>query len=1064
MLAVTLLLAGCGGDAGGRAPDAAVPADAPVVPDAPAVPDAAVDATPDGAAPDGAPPDGSTPDGPPAYVPSSVELILADNAAGVIDDALAAYYVVLAQFSPARLPPAYYAAVPYWSPPSVTWLRAVRASYDQYTPQQQAAIDAMLSRPDQDGWLDFPAAMPVRPLLRDGTDETGCRSRFAHPAGGTPERHFFGAPDVTTAHFHIRGIVPTAADAAQQDIIAPRLQAALASPVPDVGGGPPVPFADYLDHVFEHYVTTLGMRDPTFALSAPLADGGRIPIDVALCDGPVNDIFAEPNEGWIFASLQAGFEDPDLRRVVIPHELFHLVQAMYDIPGGAGSDWPFEATAVAVEDQLAPDVRRWTGAYAGRNLFPYGVADAFDRLFQCPEEPIHSSAEGGRCIRAPARQRYSGAYSRFALVKFLERNHGFQIPTFWDDYEAAGGFPEGLIPAAQLGELQVALLGDPAAALFDPADRAAFFDPLRPFASPDLPASEPDRYTFRLDPLRAAASVADRVTPTDAFSSARTLPSLATGLAPVGMPLVAGGTHRLLLEVPAAQAAKGEPGVDVDALTLHLEVTGCTSCTLNVVAVDETGGAPGHTLASATSCGATAAPARALQRVACTIPAGTPIPRYLAVLVSNFGAAPVAYQAGLTLGQACVQDCIDHYAAALGAGACGAADLRATLAGGYCPYLCDGTPQSLAQPYCASADPSCQRRENLYGAAGVSTDTIASFVPVTTWPAVTCSDLDCSCAPRPVYVSGRIMVDTTNMHYGALWFQPGGARVELFPDPVGPESATTGVAGLGGDVIVVGGDVDTTGATPVPRAVYWLNDRAHVVALGPGGAGAVAVGGGKVYVGVTAPNGPVSSDAQYYVLGELSPHPLATNAYVSSITVVGGVVYAAGGCTGSSVPCYWKDSGGVVTETLLPNPSGLGSTQSIFVTPAGIVYVAGTQGPTGPGGYWASGGFHGLATLEGTSAGITVLGGDVLVSGTCGSDPYTQQVCLFTNGVRQLLPLPAGTTHCWAAPGLAVDGSDVYVAGFCLDAASNGQSYAWRNGVPLLLGAGLPTGIGTGAP
>ncbi|MFI5298476.1 MAG: hypothetical protein ACHREM_10280 [Polyangiales bacterium] len=1015
-----------------------------------------------------APPDTPS-DTPGTLSPSSVDLIGRDRTSGLLDEKMAAFYTLFAQFAPDRLPLAYQADRPSSSAPSVAAMRVARAHHDEYTPAQAAAIDAMLEEPHLPGWMDIPSDFPVHSFGAGAT--VGCRTQFKGlgTGGATPPSHFLGSPAIDTAHFRIRGIVQDPAFPSVAAAIADRLQKALDATVPDVGGSPVVPFRDYLDHTYDYFKDTLKMGDPS-GLAAPAADGGKIPIDVALCDSGDNDAYAEPNDGFIFASLQLAFEDADLRRVTLPHEIFHVFEAAYVVSSVSNDNaWPYEASAVAIEDLVAPGVRRWSGAFDKTPLLPSGFADAMDRSFKCPEEPVHSIHTGTCLNRAGPTQGYAGDYSRFVLLKFLMRNHGLALTTFWSNYEAYDGNPGSALSTQQLGEFQVAALGDPTSLFFDDGDRAAFFVASRPKDSMDLATDEPERYTFRLDPSVAEASVSDRFGPSQTLSLSATLKTLDSSASPVPP----GGTHRLLLEIPSSVAARVVAGSSADALSLHFEITGCDRCILNVVALDDAGGVPARTLAPSTTCGATSSLVGALKSVDCTIAAGAPVPRYLAVLLSNFGTSPAAYQVGVTLPQACLEQCVDHYATALGTTSCGGADLATRLLGGYCAFACEGAPQSLDVPYCTTADVTCDRRRALCAGGGVTETSLAAFVPIPTWPTIACSDLDCSCATQSVDVSVTVTYDWTNMYTGGVLFEGGSTpiRKELYPDTYGPTSTTSGVARLGADVIVVGSDSNASApAGQNWRAVYWANDASHVTALGFGNTAGISISNGKAYVGGGFLDSTATTfGAAYWVLGEPVPHSFSTvpGRNLLAIFADGGKVYGAGTCgvPGSPLaPCYWVDDGTTVTEQMLAAPVN-GEADAIFSTGADV-YVVGVQSRVGSvttSGYWKNGTFNLLAGLSGYyRVGITVVGTDVFVSGTCSATAPNTAACVFTNGVPKLLAMPVATVSCYTGSGLVVSGGDVYVPGTCGDSSGVPGAYYWKNGVPFALGAGTATGIALG--
>lgn len=712
---------------------------------------------------DVAPGDQAGPDSPTADIPdtdvvvnpsetSSEERIQEALEQGQLDQKRAALYELLAQFSPERLPPEYYSATPLGGLPSIVPMRIAKANLDLYSATERAAVEAMLASPDDPEWLVFPPDMVVQ---NAGAGGGTCRSAFVTPS---PSARVFDTP-IDTAHFRIKVVAPASATAADKTDLVKRLKAGLASNTPGVGGSGSVAFGDYLDKVYEYYLNFQGMKDPG-SLAGPAANGGRIPIYVALCDGQTNDAFAEPNDGYIFVSVGIGFEDATLRRVVLPHEIFHVFQNAYDIPA-TSRDWSWvgDASAVEAEDLVAPDVRRWSGAYASSPLLPAGFANPMDRSFQCPEEPLHTDYLGRCKHRTDSGKHYAGAYSKFVVFKFLIQNYGLRMGEFWTKLKAAGGDPRGLFDDQSIGQMQLALLGDLAGRnpYFDSGDRAAFFT--AGTTSVDLPASNPDRYTYRMDPGAYGKSVAYRIAPSMDSSLSQTLKRLDNSSQPIQP---GGGTQRILLEVPDAIASMppGSCGATF-AYLAYIEFTNCAQCTVNMVEVTPDGSGPGRSFDASADDADAMASSYSIPYKQWSVDEGNPVPRFLLAVITNHGSGAATFKAGLTVQTACTGDCMKEYESVIqglqcpelwcsdpcvDAGTCAQwhqncldsyKENLLTMPGTYCIYICHGNPY----PYKEESNPDCQRwLKPICDQSGVADckTSPSAFIPVPAWPTARC--------------------------------------------------------------------------------------------------------------------------------------------------------------------------------------------------------------------------------------------------------------------------------------------------------------------------------------
>ncbi|MGC4120049.1 MAG: hypothetical protein QM765_36815 [Myxococcales bacterium] len=688
--------------------------------------------------------------------PTSDELIDQALEEGKIDEKTAAFYQLLAQMAPRRLPLEYQAAVAVRGAPSSMPARTVAAHLEEYGTVEAAAARAMLATPEEPEWMVFPAELPARGI----SDPPGCTENFQADIGGV---RYLGSP-IETKHFMIRALLPGMQDVPGQEQLQRRIEAGLNADVPGVGGQGTVKFRDYLDQVFEYYAGVLSMRNPTTVLSQPLARGGRIPIYVATCDG--RNAAAEFPSGFIFTSVQVGFEDPEWRQIAIPHEMMHVFQDGYQAPKISNDfDWLYEATAVAVEDLVAPKIRRWSGVYANdKTLFPGGMP-AMDRSFRCPEEPIHSSRKGPCQGRGGSRvARYRGDYSKFALIKLYWRQYGLKLAGLWGQFKDNGGDPRGIFSESLLARYQLALLGDVQGETpyFDPEDRAAFtFDP---DVAPDFPPQRMNRYTYRTDVSRY--DEAWRLTPSADSSmltteGLRRLDSAALG------GVWPGGTHRLLIEFPP-QISDREPSKPSDyAAEVRFKIEGSDKVAFNVVAVVAQDGRPSTTFDASSTWAETSSTVSELTSEVYWVDTDDTAPKYLLVLISNLGDTPAQYKGSVNLVQACLKACGERYQQHLTNIGCPekwcASDCdteycqqvyqeclqtERTDAGkwalfGFCPFLCH--PQTGTDaPLPADAKPGCTdwTSEVCEAAGAGDCQTMwSAFVPLPSWPQVECEDI-----------------------------------------------------------------------------------------------------------------------------------------------------------------------------------------------------------------------------------------------------------------------------------------------------------------------------------
>ena len=679
------------------------------------------------------------------------EQIAQDLDDGTIDPKTAALYELLAQFSPLRLPAKYDVGRRFRGPPSVLPMLTAMAHLGEYGPVEKAAVQAMLASPEDPHWLVFPAEMPVRNFT-EGQDSS-CWQHYNVGEHGVGTSDFGSA--ISTGHFVIQPLAPSGFSVPGQPQLRERIEKAIRDGK----------LGDYLDSVYEKFKNDLKMKEPT-SLKWVAAHDGKVPIFVGACDGD-NQAFAHP-DGFIFVSVQAAFDDPTFRRVVIPHELFHLFEYAYtkaDYTDGSGTSqaWPYEAFAVAVEDLVAPDVRRWSGRFANSPLFDGGFP-AMNRSFQCPEEPLHSVHEG-RCkyrgaMPEPGAGWSRGDYGKFVLAKFLMRNKRLVPGDFWQKFAAANGNPQALVEETDAAEFQVALVGDPqgGSAYFDAGDRAAFF--LAGQSSCDYDTDNTRRYTYWLDPAKIIASKLLRATPTD--NSSRTVEAL-TRLDATPWPIMPWATHRLLVQVPREAAEGTDPYAGL--VHVYLKLTNASLFSPSVVTFGEAG-KPGRVFkADSVALGPLPDDHFLFLRGA-----DGPLPGFVLLLVSNFGGAPLSYKGAVNFPNACTTRCRAYYDDEIAMQGClqkwcwrncsepstaaGCQDaMRKCIQkidtsmsssaemeeGFFCGFLC-WPPKDLAEPLRVPCNMACKICWDLKicGTTPCDADTPAGFYPIRDWPPMDC--------------------------------------------------------------------------------------------------------------------------------------------------------------------------------------------------------------------------------------------------------------------------------------------------------------------------------------
>jgi hypothetical protein len=450
------------------------------------------------------------------------------HARGELDQRTVALYHLLSYVAPSQLPPEF-APGEVEPPADFSLIRQALAAYATYTPEQRATLDAFIA-PQGDGrFFNFAA----------GAGMPGC---FDAPRGA-----LVTANVVTTRHLDFRVILGVSATdptpQATADAFATLIASALAVPITNQGlVSGSFALSEYFDRVYEKYVE--------LGFTAPVAAGARVPVYVTNCEGFSEGGFAEPNTRRIFVSHKLSLLDPQLSKVVLPHEIFHLFELDAPDHPNAHYQWPFEAMAVAMEHLVSPGVMRWSGIPAPGTLLPKWFTP-MNRRFRCPEEPFHSN-NVGVCRRAatpasafPGRSGvlYAGSYSRFVYFLWLERRAGLSsLRSYWSNFANAGGDPRGTIEDQALADFELALLGDgPPLQSFKPDDRARF---TQAGSGLDQPVRARLRYTFAAEApfLQRGVGHAADTTPGSSVE-----PTLLDG---TDFPLQPGATWRVFVEEP----------------------------------------------------------------------------------------------------------------------------------------------------------------------------------------------------------------------------------------------------------------------------------------------------------------------------------------------------------------------------------------------------------------------------------------------------------------------------------------------------------------------------------
>lgn len=655
--------------------------------------------------------------------------------AGTIDEPTAALYGALAQLAPSQLPPQFQPQTTEVVAPSFGALVRAAAFVPDYTPAQRAVYDALTASPGTPQFRSFAAAES--------------RNCWEARLNGTTTTQL--VTQTTSLRFLVITNRTGADTAPALSVLAARLDAALESEV-TIDDGALKGRRKLKDH-FELAAATLGGWGftPPSALPAVAAAGGQVPVVVTDCTGTgFTENGGASATGEVYLSLPSAFEDAQLKKVILPHELAHLFTWTVTVRNPHDA-WPFEAIAVALEDELVRDVHRWTAVPKStpmRHL--YGP---MNRQFWCPEEPFHSNNHGP-CMDAwegfggkpfPGRvvNSYAGDYSRFVFFKWHLRRSGGQPPAlaaWWRRYEGARGDPRMLVSLDDLSAFN-----DDLTSLFEPGandafterDRALFIDP---FNQLDLEPGLRERYTFRFERERYASGLF-RIAPSQEASASE--PKQPDSQRFQQLPA---STHRLLIELPDLPFR----GIDARLASLVYEHTGPQAKLAFHYLVEGPGG-PSRLRLSAT-----------LPELLDAEPGWLPISptetasRFLLV-TSTVPPATAANKTrsrwGVSIPHLCEASCLAHYRPQVEPRCC---PDYCRDAGEGCAEECRTAnvqegPQSLCTTVCFGKNeaysgfdgtPDGTVGATFCGPAGVPESSLSGLVPLEEWLPVTCADLN----------------------------------------------------------------------------------------------------------------------------------------------------------------------------------------------------------------------------------------------------------------------------------------------------------------------------------
>jgi hypothetical protein len=253
----------------------------------------------------------------------------------------------------------------------------------------------------------------------------------------------------------------------------------------------------------------------------------------------------------------------------------------------------------------------------------------------------------------------------------------------------------------------------------------------------------------------------------------------------------------------------------------------------------------------------------------------------------------------------------------------------------------------------------------------------------------------------------------------------------------------------------------------IPTPVYWTKGTCTSLSYPSGGKGGVAYdiasSGGVVYVvGYT-----VLSSGNYipalWSNGTRTDLPVSVAGQKNialRISIADGTTYIAG-CAGSAYPSYWKNGSLVSLGT-----SKVGNVKDVAVGNGNVYAVGYTMDsasfpvPT----IWTNNGSATILSISNESQGndntatsVVVSGSHLYITGTYNSSSTSTAVpCYWLDGTESDLPIPANANG--YAEGIAINGGNVYIAGYYKDAKGVYYPVYWKNGIRVPLSTGSYAG------
>jgi hypothetical protein len=292
----------------------------------------------------------------------------------------------------------------------------------------------------------------------------------------------------------------------------------------------------------------------------------------------------------------------------------------------------------------------------------------------------------------------------------------------------------------------------------------------------------------------------------------------------------------------------------------------------------------------------------------------------------------------------------------------------------------------------------------------------------------------------------------------------------VFLATIAVTSCTNLASGSGGGTsstysVTYNGNSQSSGTVPTDSTKYTSGQTVTVL----GNTGSLALSGSTFAGWNTKADGSGTSysTGQAFTMGNADIALYAKWISNSKLIVAGYTTDSSG----NNSPCYWQN-GSITVPTL---PSGTTWEYAGGITLSGsTVYFSGIERTSSFStiGYIANGTFTSLTPPTGlptgsvpnSFGGIAVSGGTVYASGVYSGDSpkrgtifdygvvspsrgstITPTPCYWVNNSPSILPLPSGAIICWTT-GIALSGSDIYVAGYWEDSSTNITPCYWKNG------------------